>query len=118
MATEKFHHLVLRTYTDTKQWDHLYQFAQGDKLPIGWKPYIDAGLANKAPSSHISEYIRRWQGRPEEKIELYLRNRDVSGAADTAFRAKDVAKLREMLLEYQLDEHQQLIQVYLQKLNA
>ncbi|CAN3374108.1 hypothetical protein DIURU_003259 [Diutina rugosa] len=118
MATEKFHHLVLRTYTDTKQWDHLYQFAQGDKSPIGWKPYIDAGLANQAPSSHISEYIRRWQGRPEEKIEMYLRNRDVSGAADTAFRAKDVAKLREMLSEYQLDEHQQLIQVYLQKLNA
>lgn len=118
VSVEKWWYLVLKTYVELDQWQYLYYFQSNEKLPIGYKPFIDAGLAHHAPKEHISEYIRKSTLTPGEKLEYYLKNGDVANAADIAFKQKDVARLKEMQEQYHLDEHQQLIQVYLGKLSG
>lgn len=122
ISQEKWWWIVLNTYVAGKNFERLHQFAlQGgssDRSPIGWKPFIDAGFAHGAPPTHISDYIRKSALGAGDKFEMFLRNRDIALAADVAFKMKDVARLRQMKELYNLDEHQQLLDLYLQKLNA
>ncbi|ODV80882.1 vacuolar protein sorting-associated protein 16 [Suhomyces tanzawaensis NRRL Y-17324] len=105
IASEKLWILVLNTYTSSKDFDKLYQFAIGlktanltPKSPIGFKPFVDAGFKFNAPKSHISEYIKNCTNlKYSERIELFIKNNDLESAANEAFKNRDVDRLRRMM---------------------
>ncbi|RLV94319.1 putative vacuolar protein sorting-associated protein 16 [Spathaspora sp. JA1] len=104
ISQEKYWYLVLKTYSEIKDFDRLYEFAFGSldstvaKSPIGFEPFMEMGFKYQAPKSHISAYIKNSQKlKYAEKAENFAKNEDYQSAGLEAFRMKDVELLRGLL---------------------
>ncbi|WLF78079.1 Vacuolar protein sorting-associated protein 16 [Lodderomyces elongisporus] len=103
VSQEKFWYLVLRIYSESRQFDRLYEFALGSldsvngKSPIGFEPFVDAGFSKHAPKEHISVYIKNsLKYNYNEKINLFIKNEDFASAAQEALKNKDIDLLRNL----------------------
>ncbi|CAI5757523.1 unnamed protein product [Candida verbasci] len=120
ISQEKLWFLILNTYSTLEEFDRLYEFAFGSmdsitgKSPIGFEPFVDSGFKNGAPKSHISTYINNsTKYKYGEKVNLFIKNDDFEGAANEAFKNKDIEILKHL---EKLNPVDRLVKSYIQKL--
>lgn len=121
---ETYWHLVLKLYSESSDFERLYQFVVGKvndlnnlKSPIGFKVFVDAGLLYNAPQDHISVYIKNCKTlRYTERINLFLKNNDTTLAGAEAFKNKDIDVLRQLVETADEENARTILKGYISKL--
>lgn len=105
ISKEKYWYLVLDTLTKNGEFEKLYQFILSQnnittpanestsdlRSPIGFKYIVDRCLAFRAPKAYISVFIKNCSNiHYTEKIDLFIKNKDLNLAALEAYRFKDI----------------------------
>ncbi|KAF7998790.1 hypothetical protein HF325_006855 [Metschnikowia pulcherrima] len=128
LSQEMLWNLVLETYCQMGEFERLNKFisdASGNgttlKSPIGFETIVETCLAYKCPPQYVSAYISQClETAYPQKVEYYVRNGDMSLAAEEAYRNRDETLLRSVQRSLSSEDADVLdaIQTYLNKLGA
>lgn len=101
ISNAKYWHTVLEILFKAGDFENLMKFVVANnpssgpskarlKSPIGFKPFVDAGIAFGAPKDHLTTYVENCTELPyNERVEMFLGIGDLPSAAEEAFRHKD-----------------------------
>ncbi|KAF8002921.1 hypothetical protein HF325_002166 [Metschnikowia pulcherrima] len=128
LSQEMLWNLVLESYCKMGEFERLNKFisdASGNgttlKSPIGFETIVETCLAYKCPPQYVSAYISQClETAYPQKVEYYVRNGDMSMAAEEAYRNRDETLLRSVQRSLSPEDADVLdaIQSYLNKLGA
>ncbi|KAM9902943.1 hypothetical protein OXX69_008114 [Metschnikowia pulcherrima] len=128
LSQEMLWNLVLESYCQMGEFERLNKFisdASGNgptlKSPIGFEIIVETCLAYNCPPQYVSAYISQClETAYPQKVEFYVRNGDMSMAAEEAYRNRDATLLRSVQRSLSPEDADVLdaIQSYLNKLGA
>lgn len=105
ISNAKFWHTVLEILSKNGDFENLMKFAVANnpssgpsktrmRSPIGFRPFVDTGIAFGAPKDHLTTYVENCFELPYgERVEMFIAIGDLPSAAEEAFKHKDSESL-------------------------
>ncbi|KAJ6237515.1 vacuolar protein sorting vps16 [Anaeramoeba flamelloides] len=87
VPNERFWWVKMKALASKHRWKELYEFANNEKSPIGYQPFVDICIQNSV-SDQALKYIPKIKD-PLTKVKYYLKLKKFELAADVAISQKD-----------------------------
>lgn len=92
VSDKKFWWLKVKALCKMQDWDELSKFANSKKSPIGYAPFVQMCMQQKATHEAV-KYVPRISN-PQEKVELYIQLGHFQEALEVAAQLKNVELLK------------------------
>eukprot|EP01155_Anaeramoeba_flamelloides_P002331 Anaeramoba_flamelloidesa1057956_34.p1 GENE.a1057956_34~~a1057956_34.p1 ORF type:complete len:112 (-),score=16.48 a1057956_34:191-526(-) len=87
VPNERFWWVKMKALASKHRWKELFDFANNEKSPIGYEPFVDICIQNSV-SDQALKYIPKIK-EPITKVKYYLKLKKFELAADVAISQKD-----------------------------
>lgn len=92
MSDKKFWWLKVKALAKMQEWEELQKFAASKKSPIGYAPFVQVCMQQKANHEAV-KYVSRITN-PQEKVEFYIQLGHFQEALEVAAQLKNVELLK------------------------